>query len=80
MGSEFYHDYYRWPLKDRRVFETWSRETPWGRLFVEWLAAGEGLRHGASRRREREGPRRKRRPSSAEDVYPGRSASARPSP
>src|ERR1051325_8124554 len=32
-GSEAYHDYYRWPLKDRRVFETWRRESHWGQLF-----------------------------------------------
>src|SRR5216117_3630059 len=33
LGSETYHDYYRWPLKDRRVFEKWRRETAWGKLF-----------------------------------------------
>jgi uncharacterized protein (DUF362 family) len=33
FGSEAYHDYYRWPLKDRRTFETWKAETHWGRLF-----------------------------------------------
>lgn len=33
FGSEAYHDYYRWPLKDRKTFETWKRETQWGRLF-----------------------------------------------
>lgn len=32
-GSEIYHDYYRWPLRDRRVFETWLGMTEWGRLF-----------------------------------------------
>jgi uncharacterized protein (DUF362 family) len=32
-GSEAYHDYYRWPLKDKKTFETWKRETSWGRLF-----------------------------------------------
>jgi uncharacterized protein (DUF362 family) len=32
-GSEAYHDYYRWPLKDKRTFENWKRETTWGRLF-----------------------------------------------
>ncbi len=32
-GSEFYHDYYRWPLKDRLTFEKWKRTTEWGRLF-----------------------------------------------
>jgi len=33
LGSEFYHDYYRWPRKDRQTFETWKAETHWGRLF-----------------------------------------------
>ena len=33
FGSEAYHDYYRWPLKDRRVFEEWKATTPWGELF-----------------------------------------------
>ena len=32
-GSEAYHDYYRWPLKDRKVFEDWKAGTEWGRLF-----------------------------------------------
>jgi uncharacterized protein (DUF362 family) len=36
FASEAYHDYYRWPLKDRRVFETWKRETAWGRLFERY--------------------------------------------
>jgi uncharacterized protein (DUF362 family) len=33
LGSEIYHDYYRWPKKDQAVFETWKRETHWGKLF-----------------------------------------------
>jgi len=36
FGSEAYHDYYRWPLKDRRVFETWKRDTAWGKLFESY--------------------------------------------
>lgn len=32
-GSEVYHDYYRWPIKDRRIFEVWKRDTGWGGLF-----------------------------------------------
>jgi uncharacterized protein (DUF362 family) len=39
-GSEAYHDYYRWPLKDRAVFEKWLTTTEWGRLF-ERYARGE---------------------------------------
>jgi uncharacterized protein (DUF362 family) len=33
FASEAYHDYYRWPLKDRHTFESWKTETAWGRLF-----------------------------------------------
>jgi uncharacterized protein (DUF362 family) len=33
LGSEFYHDYYRWPRKDRQTFEQWKAETHWGKLF-----------------------------------------------
>ncbi|MBI4549102.1 MAG: DUF362 domain-containing protein [Ignavibacteriae bacterium] len=36
LGSEAYHDYYRWPLKDRKVFEQWKRETHWGKLFQKY--------------------------------------------
>jgi uncharacterized protein (DUF362 family) len=40
MGSEAYHDYYRWPLRDRRVFEQWKAETEWGQLFDHYQANG----------------------------------------
>ncbi len=33
FGSEAYHDYYRWPLKDKKTFEHWKRDTRWGQLF-----------------------------------------------
>jgi uncharacterized protein (DUF362 family) len=33
FGSEAYHDYYRWPKKDRKVFEDWKHTTTWGQLF-----------------------------------------------
>jgi uncharacterized protein (DUF362 family) len=33
LGSEVYHDLYRWPLVDRRVFQRWRDSTAWGRLF-----------------------------------------------
>ena len=38
--SEFYHDYYRWPLKEKRVYERWRAEMPWGRLFARYLEKG----------------------------------------
>jgi len=36
-GSEVYHDYYRWPLKDRRTFEVWLERSPWGHLFQKYM-------------------------------------------
>jgi uncharacterized protein (DUF362 family) len=40
LGSEVYHDYYRWPLRDRRIFEAWLAETHWGRLFQRYQERG----------------------------------------
>jgi hypothetical protein len=37
-GSEAYHDYYRWPMRDRRVFQEWCRSTHWGRLFTRYAS------------------------------------------
>jgi len=36
LASEIYHDYLRWPLKDRFTFEKWKKETAWGRLFQKY--------------------------------------------
>ena len=36
FGSEAYHDYYRWPLKDRWVFRQWLRSSQWGKLFASY--------------------------------------------
>ena len=40
MGSEAYHDYYRWPARDRAVFEAWQRDSPWGALFTRYQQQG----------------------------------------
>jgi uncharacterized protein (DUF362 family) len=40
LGSEAYHDFYRWPARDRRTFEQWRRDTAWGQLFSRY-AGGE---------------------------------------
>jgi uncharacterized protein (DUF362 family) len=40
LGSEVYHDYYRWPARDRRVFESWLANTAWGRLFQQYHRVG----------------------------------------
>jgi uncharacterized protein (DUF362 family) len=55
FGSEAYHDLYRWPLKDRAVFERWLAETSWGHLFAAYagpVTAGAG----DDRPRRTEGP------------------------
>jgi uncharacterized protein (DUF362 family) len=36
FGSEAYHDYFRWPMRDSKVFEKWLRETGWGGLFERY--------------------------------------------
>jgi uncharacterized protein (DUF362 family) len=41
FGSEAYHDYYRWPVRDRRVFERWRSGTSWGTLFQTYERRGE---------------------------------------
>jgi uncharacterized protein (DUF362 family) len=41
FGSEFYHDYYRWPLKDRRVFTQWLKHSQWGHLFSTYDSLNE---------------------------------------
>jgi uncharacterized protein (DUF362 family) len=33
LGAASYHDFYCWPYKQRRVFESWLRHTSWGQLF-----------------------------------------------
>jgi uncharacterized protein (DUF362 family) len=33
FGSESYHDWYRWPVKDKKIYENWLETTQWGRLF-----------------------------------------------
>ena len=35
-GSEVYHDYYRWPLRDKRTFMKWKKNTEWGKLFDQY--------------------------------------------
>ena len=40
LGSEVYHDYYRWPLKDRQVFEKWKAGTSWGQMFERYQREG----------------------------------------
>jgi uncharacterized protein (DUF362 family) len=36
LGSEVYHDYLRWPSKDKRTFQHWLKTTHWGKLFQDY--------------------------------------------
>ncbi|HTT70207.1 MAG TPA: DUF362 domain-containing protein [Anaeromyxobacteraceae bacterium] len=47
LGSEIYHDLYRWPARDRATFLAWQRGTAWGRLF-EAYGRGEILAPAAA--------------------------------
>jgi len=38
--SEVYHDYFRWPLFERRTYERWRAENPWGQLFARYQEQG----------------------------------------
>jgi uncharacterized protein (DUF362 family) len=48
MGSEAYHDYYRWPLRDRKIFEQWKAQTHWGQLFEHYQSHGTLASPGAA--------------------------------
>jgi len=39
-GSEAYHDLYRWPWKDKKVFEHWCQTTSWGEMFERYQREG----------------------------------------
>jgi uncharacterized protein (DUF362 family) len=40
LASDVYHDFYRWPLVDRRVFQQWCETTDWGQLFLRYAQLG----------------------------------------
>jgi uncharacterized protein (DUF362 family) len=40
LASDVYHDFYRWPLIDRRVFERWCETTAWGQMFLRYASMG----------------------------------------
>jgi len=48
LGSEAYHDYYRWPRKDRATFESWLSSSAWGRLFAKYGARAPSLAEAQS--------------------------------
>jgi hypothetical protein len=40
LFSEVFHDYYHWPLKERKIYERWLTESQWGRLFTKYSSEG----------------------------------------
>ena len=50
LASEVYHDFYRWPLVDRRVFERWCETTEWGQMFLRYARDGAARAPTAARR------------------------------
>jgi uncharacterized protein (DUF362 family) len=40
LFSEVFHDYYHWPMKERKIYERWLVESPWGNLFAKYVAEG----------------------------------------
>jgi len=36
LVSEGYHDWVRWPLKERKIAEEWRKTSPWGQLFERY--------------------------------------------
>jgi uncharacterized protein (DUF362 family) len=51
LGSECYHDWYRWPVKDKKIYEHWLATTTWGELFANY-ASGNGPHLPASKTKE----------------------------
>ena len=41
--SEAYHDYFHWPLKEKKIYERWLVESPWGQLFAKYADEGAQL-------------------------------------
>jgi uncharacterized protein (DUF362 family) len=40
LFSEVFHDYYHWPLKERKIYQRWLSESQWGRLFAKYGSEG----------------------------------------
>jgi uncharacterized protein (DUF362 family) len=38
--SEFNHDRIQWPFREKHVYETWKKKTPWGKLFERYQVEG----------------------------------------
>jgi hypothetical protein len=38
--SFFYHDVLHWPFQEKRIYQTWLRESEWGHLFEDYRKQG----------------------------------------
>lgn len=38
--SRIYHDVLHWPVRERRIYERWRKDSQWGRLFAEYERKG----------------------------------------
>jgi hypothetical protein len=43
LFSEAFHDYYHWPLKEKKIYEQWLKDSPWGNLFQKYIDEGAQL-------------------------------------
>jgi uncharacterized protein (DUF362 family) len=48
LASECYHDWYRWPARDRRVFREWACTSRWGSLWRTYWENGLAVSPGYS--------------------------------
>ncbi len=46
LYSETYHDYIRWPLRERGIYRRWLGESPWGELFQKYQEQSEVVASG----------------------------------
>jgi hypothetical protein len=40
LVSESYHDYYRWTFREKKIYERWLKDSPWGELFQRYKDEG----------------------------------------
>lgn len=41
--SEAYHDYFHWPMKEKKIYNRWLEDSPWGGLFADYAEQGAQL-------------------------------------
>lgn len=41
LWSEIFHDYYRWNVKEKSIYEQWLKNTEWGKMFANYTPKTE---------------------------------------